>query len=162
MASTLFTDAERDRIAAAVGEAEARTSGEIVPFVVARCGTYEVAVWRSASVGALVAAAVLLSFAAFYDGWGMSWLYTAWAMALAMVLGGVAGALATLADPVRRLLAGTDRMSRRVHRRASQAFLEEEVFDTRDRTGRNRKTGNTADPARSRTGCSGEPGNPGS
>ena len=135
MAQPLFTDAERDRIAAAVAEAETRTSGEIVPYVVARCGTYEVAVWKAAAVGALAAAGVALGVAALYDGWGMGWLYTAWAMALVMALGGVAGALATLADPVRRLFAGTPRMARRVHRRASLAFLEEEAFDTRDRTG---------------------------
>ncbi|MEM1055880.1 MAG: hypothetical protein AAGI52_10160 [Bacteroidota bacterium] len=135
MADSLFTDAERERIAAAVGEAETRTSGEIVPYVIARCGRYEVAVWRAASVGAMAAAGLALGAAVLYDGWGLGWLYTAWAMALVMVLGGTTGALATLADPVRRFFAGTDRMARRVHRRASQAFLEEEVFDTRDRTG---------------------------
>lgn len=135
MAEALFSDAERERIAAAVAQAETRTSGEIVPFVVNRCGRYEVAVWKAAAVGAMGAAALALAVGAMYDGWGMGWLYTAWALALAVVLGGTAGALATLAAPVRRLFAGTDRMARRVHRRASVAFLEEEVFETRDRTG---------------------------
>lgn len=135
MPDPLFSDAERDRIAAAVGDAERQTSGEIVPYVVTRAGTYEVAVWRAAATGAMLFASGALATALAYDGWGLGWLYTAWAMALVVVLGGAAGALATLAAPVRRVFAGTARMAERVHRRASLAFLEEEVFETRDRTG---------------------------
>ena len=88
MAEALFSDAERERIAAAVAQAETRTSGEIVPFVVNRCGRYEVAVWKAAAVGAMGAAALALAVGAMYDGWGMGWLYTAWALALAVALGG--------------------------------------------------------------------------
>ena len=131
----LFTDAERELIRAAVAEAETRTAGEIVPYVVRRSGDYEVAVWRAASVGALVTGMVALAVAWGYDGWGWGWLYSSWALALAMTLGGVAGALLTLADPVRRWLAGAARLDDQVHRRAALAFVEEEVFDTRDRTG---------------------------
>ena len=131
----LFTDAERELIRAAVAEAETRTAGEIVPYVVRRSGDYEVAVWRAASVGALVTGMVALAVAWGYDGWGWGWLYSSWALALAMTLGGVAGALLTLADPVRRWLAGAARLDVQVHRRAALAFVEEEVFDTRDRTG---------------------------
>ena len=136
MKSPLFTDAEREAIRVAVAEAETRTAGEIVPYVVRRSGTYQVAVWRAASFGALLVAAVSLAVAWAYEGWGLSWIYSAGWMAVAMTLGGVLGALVGAGvDGVRRLLAGADRLDERVHRRAAEAFLEEEVFDTRDRTG---------------------------
>ncbi|WP_412067740.1 TPM domain-containing protein [Rubrivirga sp. IMCC43871] len=131
----LFSDAEREMIRVAVAEAETRTSGEIVPYVVRQSGDYPVAVWRAASVVALGAGVAALAVAWLYDGWGLGWLYSAWALALVMTLGGVAGAAATLAGPVRRLFAGADELDTTVHRRSAVAFIEEEVFDTRDRTG---------------------------
>ena len=134
-ARPLFTDAERDRIRQAVAEAETRTAGEIVPFVVRRSGDYPVAVWRAASGTALLAGIVALAVAWGYDGWGWGWLYSAWALALVMTLGGVAGAFLALVPGVRRALAGAAEMDESVHRRAALAFVEEEVFDTRDRTG---------------------------
>ena len=131
----LFTDAERERIREAVAEAETRTAGEIVPYVVRRSGDYEVAVWRAAAAGALLTGMGALAVAWGYDGWGWGWLYSSWAVALAMTAGGVAGALLSLVEPVRRWLAGPARLDEQVHRRAALAFVEEEVFDTRDRTG---------------------------
>lgn len=134
--STALTDAELQRIREAVTAAEARTSGEIVPYIVERSGSYEVAVWRGASflaVGTMLGAALLLQF---YGGWGLGWLYTGWGMALLASLAGVVGAvLAATIPPLKRLLAGQDRLATRVHRRAALAFLDEEVFKTRDRTG---------------------------
>jgi len=135
MADALFTPPEHQRIANAVADAEQQTSGEIVPYVVAKSGTYEGATWKAASGGALLAALLALGFAFLYDGWGLGWLYTGWAMVLVMTLGGTLGALLAMWAPLRRWLAGTDRMAEQVHRRAALAFLEEEVFDTRDRTG---------------------------
>lgn len=135
-APSLFTDAELDRIRQAVTAAETQTSGEIVPYIVGRSGTYGIAVWRAASATAVLAGALALATAWAYDGWGLSWLYSAWAMALVMTLGGVVGAvLASVIDPLRRWLAGASRLNDRVHSRAAQAFVEEEVFSTRDRTG---------------------------
>ena len=131
-----FTDAEREQIRRAVEEAEKQTAGEIVPYVVVQSGRYEIAAWRGGALGALVAAAVALSAAWANDGWGMGWVYTAWAMALVMTLGGIAGAtLAWFVRPLRRFFAGPRRLAERVHLRARAAFLEEEVFSTRDRTG---------------------------
>lgn len=135
MADPLFSDAERTRIADAVAAAERQTAGEIVPYVVTRCGRYEVAVWKAASLGAMLAAILGLGVAALYDGWGLGWLYTGWAMVVVMALGGTLGALATMVPAVRRAVAGQRRMAERVHRRAALAFVEEQVFDTVDRTG---------------------------
>ena len=136
MAEPVLTEADLARIEAAVGAAEQRTAGEIVPYVVRHSGRYDVAAWRAASAGALLAAAATLGISALYDGWGLTWLYSTWAVVLATALGGTAGALAGAFVPaVRRLLAGPGLLAETVHRRASEAFLDEEVFNTRDRTG---------------------------
>lgn len=131
----LFSDDERERIRAAVAEAETRTAGEIVPYVVRQSGDYAVATWRAASLAALLAGMLALAIGWIYDGWGATWLYSSTAVALVMTLGGVLGAVASLIAPVRRRLAGTARLDQNVHRRAAVAFVEEAVFDTRDRTG---------------------------
>lgn len=68
---------------------------------------------------------------------GDRWLLTPalWA-ALPPVVGAALGLLAVLATPSwRRLLVGHDTLERRVRMRAAQAFLDEELFATRDRTG---------------------------
>jgi putative membrane protein len=132
----VLTEVERTRVLAAVQAAEERTAGEIVPYVVARSGQYEIAVWRGAVMGAAVAMTLTLIVLQVYAGWGLGWAYTAWAMAGLMTLGGVIGAgLPATIPSVRRALAGKLRMAERVHRRAEAAYLEESVFDTRDRTG---------------------------
>ncbi|HEX8384981.1 MAG TPA: hypothetical protein VF576_02300 [Rubricoccaceae bacterium] len=136
MADSVLSEADLDRIRVAVGAAEKRTAGEIVPFVVRQSGDYDVSTWRAASVGALLAAAAALGAAWLYDGWGLTWLYSSWAVEAATVLGGVVGALVGEYVPAaRRLLAGPGLLAETVHRRAAQAFLDEEVFTTRDRTG---------------------------
>ena len=132
----VLNDAELQRIREAVSAAERRTSGEIVPYIVERSGSYEVAVWRGAAFSAIGAMALAVLVLQFYDGWALGWLYTGWGMALLASLAGVAGAFATaFIPPLRRLLAGADRLATRTHRRAALAFLDEEVFKTRDRTG---------------------------
>ncbi|PEN13951.1 hypothetical protein CRI94_07815 [Longibacter salinarum] len=133
---TLIKNLDRDQIAEAVAEAESRTAGEIVPYVVPRSDTYEIAIWRGASAVALLAITVALLIVQFYQGWGLGWLFTPWGVATIALLGGVLGALLGGYVPsVERLLAGGDVLDLTVHRAAMQAFVEEEVFSTRDRTG---------------------------
>ena len=106
MAAPALSEADRARIQTAVGEAERRTAGEIVPYVVRQSGDYDVAAWRAASVGALLAAAAALGVASLYGGWSLPWLYSAWAVEAATLAGGVLGALVGASVPaVRRLLA---------------------------------------------------------
>jgi len=125
-----------ERIQEAVGRAEERTAGEIVPVVVPRSDDYEEAVWRGAAVAVLLALVAVLLTLRFYTGWGLGWLFAPWGVALSVLAAGTVGALlAQYVYPLQRLLAGGDRLNETVHRRALQAFVEEEVFDTRDRTG---------------------------
>ena len=133
---TMIDRLDRDRIRDAVGRAEQHTAGEIVPVVVPRSDDYETAVWRGAGAAVLGALAVVLLILRIYTGWGLAWLFAPWGVALVGLAAATAGALlARYVYPLQRLLAGGERLDETVHRRALQAFVEEEVFDTRDRTG---------------------------
>ena len=129
----LFSKSATERIRAAVNDAEGRTSGEIVPYVVGSSDTYAGAVWLSALLGALAGPLAALAVFQRYDVWGVEpilWL-------LAPVLAGsTLGYLAARFLPGwRRWLAGAETLDRRTRRRAAVAFLDEEVFRTRDRSG---------------------------
>ncbi|MCS3629542.1 putative membrane protein [Salinibacter ruber] len=133
---TMIDGLDQDRIRDAVGRAEERTAGEIVPVVVPRSDDYEVAVWRGVGAATLVVLTGVLLTLQFYDGWGLGWLFAPWGVALSVLVAGtVGGVLARYVYPLQRLLVRSDRLDEIVHRRAMQAFVEEEVFDTRDRTG---------------------------
>ena len=132
----LLATLDEDRIREAVSDAETRTAGEIVPYVVPRSGDYDVAIWRGASALAIGGLGAVLLFVQFYQGWSFGWVYTSWGAVLIALLAGTLGAGLTAAiRPLRRWLAGADRLDRTVHQRAMAAFVEEEVFNTRDRTG---------------------------
>ncbi len=129
----LFSESDLARIKAAVVEAEGKTSGEIVPFVVERSDDYEVAEWRG---GALLGTSVAIVFAALHELTDL-WLPLNFAGLVAVsIVAFVAGMLAARFVPVlTRLLAGRELMTHHAGRRAAEAFIAEEVFQTRDRTG---------------------------
>lgn len=131
-----FTTEELEQIKQAVAEAERRTSGEIVPYIVDRSGDYDVAIWRGASIAAVLALAVSVLIQQFYGGWNLAWIFTGWGTALLALIVGTAGAVcAQLIPSLQRRLAGSDLLDRTVHQRALQEFVEEEIFNTRERTG---------------------------
>lgn len=133
---TLFTDAEKENIRQAVARAEGRTSGEIVPYIIEQSSRYDVAIWRGASLAAVLAMALAVIVMQVYQGWGLSWLYaSSGIVALALVAGTLGAFAAAYIPPLKRLLTGTTLIERRVHEQAMKAFVEEEVFFTRDRTG---------------------------
>ncbi len=128
-----FSPADLQEIEASVRAAEARSSGEIVPYAVSRSDHYEGAAWKGATLGALAAvvAAGIARWAG--DAWGMP--SPAWVMLPAMA-GGALGYLAAAAiRPIRLALTGAAKVQHRVRQRAVAAFLENEVFKTRERTG---------------------------
>jgi putative membrane protein len=129
----LISEADRDRIRKAVAGSEQTTSGEIVPYIVERSDEYESAEWRG---GALAGIIVATAFAALHE------LTTLWlplnfaGLVIAAILAFVAGVLLVRFVPLlKRLLAGGREMDHRVSQRAAEAFIAEEVFKTRDRTG---------------------------
>jgi putative membrane protein len=127
-----FSQADLDAILAAVREAEARTSGEIVPYVVERSDEYQNAIWKGAALGALLGPMVALAIYRWSNVWGIP--IGVW-IALPAPVGGGIGYLLSLLDPVRRWMAGDETLDLRARRRAAAAFLEQEVFQTRHRTG---------------------------
>lgn len=131
--SRLFTPEDRETLRAAVAEAEARTSGEVVPYVVTASGSYAGAPWRGAALGALCAAVAAAVFHSLLGVWGGS----LWVWGVLPVAGGLlAGLFTGLTLPaVRRALIPTAQMDEQVEWRAAAAFVEGEVFNTRDRTG---------------------------
>jgi putative membrane protein len=131
--SRLFSAADLVRIAAAVHDAEKRTSGEIVPYVVERCDDYEYAEWRGGALLALLTALVLM----FLHSYTAIWLPMDLAGNLLAVLAtfGVGMLLVKYVQSLKRILAGSAALDRRLHQRASEAFVSEEVFSTSERTG---------------------------
>jgi len=128
-----FTQADLDAIAGAVHDAEKRSAGEIVPYVVSHSDHYEAAGWKGAIIGAFVAALGAALWRQFGTLWGGA--TPVWIVA-PTVVGAALGFLATaLLPPLKRALASAAALDHHVHRRAGAAFLEREVFKTRDRTG---------------------------
>jgi len=131
----LVSDDDRQRIAEAIDKAEAATAAEIVPYVVVQSDAYPAARWRGGVLGALL----IVSAAALLRAGPVSTLtpYLGDLYVLAAALGtGIVGAVAAGAlPPLTRALTPPDEMGRAVYRRAVEAFLEHELFDTQDRTG---------------------------
>ncbi len=131
--STLFSDSDRERVSVAVRQAESKTSGEIVPYMVGRSDNYEEAEWRC---GALLGAVTLAAFSIIYS-YTSIWLPLSVAELVIAVLlaGGLGVVLPKILAPLKRVFAGHLLMQRRVAQRAAEAFVSEEVFETRERTG---------------------------
>jgi putative membrane protein len=131
--SRLFTEQDLARIKHAVEEAEKKTSGEIVPYVVEQSDDYERAAWRGASAAGAVAVLAFFAVREFTSLWLPFTLPVV--LALVVTAFGVGLLLVHFIPSVKRLLAGKALLHRRVSQRAAEAFITEEVFDTRDRTG---------------------------
>ena len=128
-----FSSEDLAAIRAAVLDVESRSPGEVVPYAVTRSDPYAEAAWIAATLGALLAGLA----AAFAHGPLDAWLAesAAW-LALPPALGAAAGYLLGAAWPGLRLrLVHADVIEHRVHQRAVAAFVEQETFRTRDRTG---------------------------
>jgi putative membrane protein len=127
---TFFAQEDLQRIERAVQDAEKQTSGEIVPYAVYASDAYERTLWRAGLLFGTLALTVLVLMHNYSKMWML--------LGLAEVAAGTAlfGALlAYSVDDVCRFFAGRDLMRHRVRQRAMEAFVTEEVFNTKDRTG---------------------------
>jgi putative membrane protein len=130
---SFFSPADLREIQEAVRDAEANTAGEILPYVVSHSDHYEAAAWKGATLGAF--AAVVAAAAAHWLGGYWGGFVLAWIVAPPL-LGGALGFLLTGSIRALRLwLAGPAAIDHHVHQRATAAFVEGEVFRTRERTG---------------------------
>ena len=127
-----FSSADREAIRQAAADAESGTAGEVVPYVVGRCDDYGEAAWKGAALLGLLAAVGTAIADRQLGFWGEGASITA----LAAGFGVLGGYLAVRTLPtLARWLTPAGILEERVRRRAEAAFLEEEVFNTRDRTG---------------------------
>jgi putative membrane protein len=130
--SDLFSQADLEAIKRATADAERATSGEIVPYLVERIDDHAEARWRAATIGALVAAlaaGTIHAVVGYWSGFGVAWI------TLPVLAGAGLGYLIGGVAPVARWLMPADALDTMALRRAEAAFLEEEVWRTRERTG---------------------------
>jgi putative membrane protein len=128
-----FSQEDRDRITAAVRDAESHTSGEIVPYVVDASDRYEEAEYRAGFLFAVLAFCGFVILRRFTSAWIPLDVIEIGFVTLAA--GAIGMLLARFVRPVKTLFAGAHDMNHRVAQRAAEAFISEEVFNTRDRTG---------------------------
>jgi len=131
--SKFFTSADQNRIVAAVKEAEGKTSGEIVPYVVGYSDLYEEAEWRAGGLFGVALVLMVIILQVFTSIWLPVGLLQ---ILLVILLGAAIGMLlGRFVAPFRRFFAGNALLERRVAQRAAEAFVAEEVFKTKNRTG---------------------------
>lgn len=128
----LFSEADLGKIEEATVRAESSNAGEIVPYLVERVDDHDEARWRGATFGALLmalAAGALHQYGGYWGGAGVFWI------TLPAIFGASLGYLLASIPVIGRFLLSDDDIDQRVQRRAEAAFLEEEVFNTANRTG---------------------------
>ncbi len=128
-----FSDADLERIKASVRKAESQISGEIVPVVVGQSGYYSIASYKS---GLIFGSLTFLSIIIFDRYVPALAVYDPLLIFITVMAAGIIGALVPLVViPWRRLLVAQAHLDHATQQRAENAFLEEEVFNTRHRTG---------------------------
>ena len=70
MIENYFSEEDRAAVAEATKDAERRTSGELVCYIVERCGVYRVAAWRLAFTGGVLAALAAAFWCERIGNWG--------------------------------------------------------------------------------------------
>jgi putative membrane protein len=128
-----FTDQDFERIKAAVKEAESKISGEIVPVFVERSGFYTIANYRGALIGASLFFLIIIVLDRYVPSLAV---YDPLFIFLVVALGGILGAaVPQFLPPAKRWFVNQKHMDEATKKRAENAFLQEEVFNTRHRTG---------------------------
>lgn len=128
-----FSNEDLSRIKTAVFEAESKISGEIVPVFVESSGAYTIANYR----GGLIAGIAALLSIIFLDRYAPQYaVYDPLIIMVIFLAAGIIGGLAAnFIVPIKRLLANQQQKDAATRSRAERAFLEQEVFNTRERTG---------------------------
>lgn len=132
-----FSEAELQRIKDAVKEAENEISGEIVPVIVGKSGLYPIAAYKGAIILGLLGFVLMILLDRYIiEDASNTLYYDPVFIFFVMVVCGIIGALLPVfSDKIKRLLIGQRELDECTQQRAENAFLEEEVFNTRHRTG---------------------------
>ncbi|MBM9591153.1 hypothetical protein JWG41_11890 [Leptospira sp. 201903075] len=128
-----FSKSDLDEIKAAVGVAESKTSAEIVPFFAESSHHYKEWAWLGAFLFGGVSGAVFYTAESFY---GPLWEGKSFFAIVSVWLGAIFGFVITTVFPkIRISLVSRGAKQYFVDLRAKEAFLDEEVFRTKNRTG---------------------------
>lgn len=128
-----FSQDDLTRIKSAVKEAESKISGEIVPVFVEKSSLYTIANYRGALIGGALVFFLIVIFDRYVPALAV---YDPVLIFALVVLGGLIGAAkAHYINLVKRMMLSQSYMDQATRKRAQAAFLEEEVFNTRQRTG---------------------------
>src|SRR6185369_16454982 len=128
-----FNAAELERIKAAVHKAEDKISGEIVPVFVEKSGFYSIANYRAAMAFSSMAFVVVILLDRYYPSLA---IYDPLKIFLGVALIGLIGAMFShFLNPVQKIFVSQEHLNRATRQRADTAFMQEEVFNTRHRTG---------------------------
>jgi putative membrane protein len=132
-----FTDSDLQRIKLAVKDAEDKISGEIVPVIVDRSGLYSVANYKSSLMLAAFTFVLMIILDRYVITDAANTLfYDPVFIFIAVVVGGLIGALLPdILPSLKRVLISQSQFDIATRQRAETAFLQEEVFNTRHRTG---------------------------
>lgn len=132
-----FSDSDLQRIKDSVKEAEKKISGEIVPVIVEKSGYYSSANYKGGLIGATLIFIIMIILDRYViNDAGLTLYYDPVFIFFVVTLGGVIGAvIPSLFPGIMRALINQKHLDHATHQRAENAFLEEEVFNTRQRTG---------------------------
>ncbi len=132
-----FKDSDMERIKGAVKAAEQKISGEIVPVIVENSGYYSIANYRGSLLGASLAFILIIILDRYViQNSSVTLYYDPVFIFTAVLLGGVVGyMIPNFSTVIKRSLLNQKHLDRATRQRAENAFLEEEVFHTRHRTG---------------------------
>lgn len=133
----MFSDQDLQRINAAVKEAEEKISGEVVPVIVERSGTYAIASYKAGIISATLAFVFMIildRYIIINDGHTI--YYDPFFIFIIVAAMGLLGGLLThFIEPLKRFFISRQYLDLMTRQVAETAFLEEEVFNTRQRTG---------------------------
>lgn len=129
----LFDAQAQQAVAEAVKAVEKESAAEVVPVVVAAAGNYPQAAWRAAALGALGGSALVSLALKLVEVWGLPLEF--WILTPPLLGGALGWLLASTLPPVARVFLTQEEITTQVRERAEHAFLTEEVFATKKRTG---------------------------
>lgn len=132
-----FSEDDLQRIKTAVKEAEQKISGEIVPVIVERSGVYAIANYKATLIaGVFFFILMILLDRYIIDHATHTLYYDPLFIFTVVIVGGALGALLpNLSDAIKRWLVPRSYLDLCSRQSAENAFLEEEIFNTRHRTG---------------------------
>jgi putative membrane protein len=128
-----FSENDLERIKAAVRQAEENISGEIVPVIVSNSGHYTSAMYKGGVFAGIFMFILIIIFDRYVPALAV---YDPLMIFFCVMMMGGLGALATqYIESLKRLLVAQSQKDNATRLRAETAFLEEEIFNTRQRTG---------------------------